>query len=175
MHEDNVNVIEIKSRLDIERILLELSVLPPFKTQICLQGVKGSDDYFLGCGVGGNEKSSERKQRHDYSTSDFKYPLFNMPYVNDFMKKYEMTHTRVMKLLPKTCYSYHKDKSKRIHVPVTTNPHCWILIEEQISHLPANGSHYVVDTTKMHTAINSSHEERTHILGNICTITSTTR
>ena len=158
---------EIQTNLDIERILLELSMLPEYNTQICLQGVKGCKDPFLGCGVRGGTNSWERKQNHNYSTSEFKYALFNMPYLNSFIEKNKMTHSRVMKLSPKTCYSYHKDKSKRIHVPITTNSDCWIIVEKNIHHLPANGSHYIVDTTKMHTAVNASAEDRIHILGNI--------
>ena len=158
---------EIKSELDIERILLELSILPEFKKQICLQGVEGSNDYFLGCGVDGSQNSWERKQRHSHKTDEFKYPLFDLPYVNQFIKEHNMTHTRVMKLLPRTCYSYHKDMTKRIHIPVTTNEHCWVVVNEEMSHLPANGSYFVVDTTQMHTAVNASSEERIHILGNI--------
>ena len=158
---------EIKSELDIERILLELSILPEFKKQICLQGVEGSNDYFLGCGVDGNQNSWERKQRHNHRTDEFKHPLFDLPYVNQFIKEHDMTHTRVMKLLPRTCYSYHKDRTKRIHIPVTTNEHCWVVVNEEMSHLPADGSDFVVDTTQMHTAVNASSEERIHILGNI--------
>jgi len=162
-----VHIREIKSELDIERILLELSILPEFQRQICLQGVEGSSDYFLGCGTTGSQNSWERKQIHSHKTIDFKYPLFHLPYINQFINENQMTHTRVMKLLPRTCYSYHKDWTKRIHIPVTTNEHCWVVVNKEMSHLPANGSYFVVDTTQMHTAVNASSEERIHILGNI--------
>ena len=56
---------EIQTNLDIERILLELSILPEYNTQICLQGVKDSKDPFLGCRVRGGTNSWERKQNHN--------------------------------------------------------------------------------------------------------------
>ena len=76
-----------------------------------------------------------------------------------------MTHTRLMKLKPKSCYNYHRDKTKRIHLVVTTNPDCWMILEKQIWYLPINGSYYITDTTKMHTAVNASNENRIHIVG----------
>ena len=56
---------------------------------------------------------------------------------------------------------------KRIHLVVTTNEDCWIIIEKQVFHLPISGSYFIVDTTKMHTAVNASDEGRIHIIGNI--------
>ena len=35
----------------------------------------------------------------------------------------------------------------------------------RVMHLPADGKHYVVDTTKPHTAVNASREKRVHIVG----------
>ena len=158
---------EKSSDIDLDKILEELKCLPTYKTQICLQGVEGSDDPFLGCGVGGGKNSWERKQKHDYKTKDFKFPLFDMPYINGLMSVFDMTHTRAMILKPKTCYSYHKDRTKRIHIPVYTNEDCWLVLNKRVFHAPANGNYYVVDTTYMHTAVNTSQEDRLHILGNI--------
>ena len=160
---------EMSSDIDLDKILEELTCLPDYGTQICLQGVEGSDDPFLGTGVGGEKNSWERKQQHDYHTRDFKFPLFDdMPYINGLMSVFGMTHTRVMILKPKTCYSYHQDRSKRIHIPVYTNYDAWLIIDKNVLHTPANGNYYIVDTTKMHTAVNASQrEDRMHILGNI--------
>ena len=92
---------EMSSDIDLDKILEELKCLPDYDTQICLQGVEGSDDPFLGTGVGGGKNSWERKQRHSYSTKDFKFPIFDdMPYINGLMSVFGMTHTRVMILKP---------------------------------------------------------------------------
>ena len=59
---------EMSSDIDLDKILEELKCLPDYGTQICLQGVEGSDDPFLGTGVGGEKNSWERKQRNNYHT-----------------------------------------------------------------------------------------------------------
>ena len=68
---------------------------------------------------------------------------------------------------PKTCYTYHKDYTKRIHIPIITNEKCMFIIDDEVVRFPADGDYYLVDTTKMHTAINASFEDRIHIVGNI--------
>ena len=41
----------------------------------------------------------------------------------------------------------------------------FLLIDKKAHYLKANGSAYLVDTTKWHTAINASLEPRTHLVG----------
>lgn len=160
---------EIKSNIDLELIKEELKTLPPYDTQICLQGIEGSDDPFLGCGISGEKNSWERiPGKLTYPSSDFKYPLFSsMPYMNNLMETYEITNTRIMILRPKTCYSYHRDISKRLHIPVETNEDCFFIIEKEVFYLPNNGNHFIVDTTLFHTAINASQYDRLHIVGRL--------
>jgi hypothetical protein len=158
---------EMEFNIDVEKIKTELNVIPDITRQLCLQGVEGSNDPFLGVGQSGSKNSWERKQIHSHKTTEFKFPLFDMPYTNDLIENFKMTHTRLMYLKPKRCYSYHRDNLKRIHLVVTTNEDCWIIIEKQVFHLPINGSYFIVDTTKMHTAVNASDEGRIHIIGNI--------
>ena len=85
------------------------------------------------------------------------------------MKDLKMFRTRVLILRPYECYSYHRDYTKRIHIPVITNKSSFIVEDRQLKHLPADGNYYVVDTTKMHTALNGSrnNEDRLHIVGGI--------
>ena len=158
---------EIKYNIDVEKIREELKKIPDSTKQTCLQVVKGSDDPYFGIGQSGGKNSWERKQKHSYKLSDFKYPIFDMPYTNNLITELGMYHTRYMYLNPKNCYSYHKDYTKRIHIIVNTNKDCWLVIEKQIYHLPINGSYFIVDTTKMHTAVNTSNEGRIHIIGNV--------
>ena len=70
-----------------------------------------------------------------------------------------------MKMKPKTCYLWHADKTKRLHIPVYTHPHCFLLVDGEQFHIPADGKAVVVDTTKMHTALNASKIDRIHIVG----------
>ena len=88
-----------------------------------------------------------------------------MPYINSIIKDLKMYRTRVMILKPRTCYTYHKDTTKRIHIPLVTNDKCFFIINSIVKQYPADGNYYVVDTTQMHTAINASKEDRIHIIG----------
>ena len=145
--------------IDIERILLELESLPDYKDQISLQGIKGINDPFNGVG---------KTKELNYAETEFIVPLFpQLTYTNSILENLKMYRTRVMKMKPKTCYTYHKDYAKRIHIPLITNEKCFFVIDDEVVRLPADGNHYLVDTTKMHTAINASFEERIHIVGNI--------
>jgi len=40
-----------------------------------------------------------------------------------------------------------------------------MIVDDQLHRLPADGSIYIIDTTKNHTAVNASREDRIHIVG----------
>ena len=144
--------------LDLDKIKKELEILPEFKEQIALQGTKDNLDPFYACGA--EIFNNTGKREHEFNT-----PIFDMPYINSIIKDLKMYRTRVMKLKPKTCYTYHQDTTKRIHIPLVTNDKCFFIINSQVKHYPADGNYYVVDTTQMHTALNASKEDRIHIIG----------
>jgi len=150
--------------LDIEKIKKELEALPDMTNikQIGLQGTKDNLDPFASVG-------KMNKWTHGYDETDFVVPIFDMPYINSIMSDLKMFRTRVLILRPNECYSYHRDYTKRIHIPVITNKSSFIVEDRQLKHLPADGNYYVVDTTKMHTALNGSrnNEDRLHIVGGI--------
>ncbi len=135
--------------LDLDKIKKELEVLPKYKEQIALQGTKDNLDPFYPCGAEIFNNTGRRE--HEFDT-----PIFDMPYINSIIKDLKMFRTRVMILKPRTCYTYHKDTTKRIHIPLVTNDKCFFII---------NSQDYVVDTTQMHTALNASKEDRIHIIG----------
>jgi len=143
--------------IDIDKILLEFEILPEYDTQISLQTVEGCDDYFYGTG--------KLTTLNDNKEKDFVIPLFDMPYTNSIIKDLGMFRTRVMRMYSNTCYSYHKDPTMRIHIPLITNDKCFMVIDDEVIRYPADGNYYVADTTKIHTAINGSPEERIHIIG----------
>jgi len=144
--------------LDLDKIKKELEVLPKYKEQIALQGTKDNLDPFYPCGAEIFNNTGRRE--HEFDT-----PIFDMPYINSIIKDLKMFRTRVMILKPRTCYTYHKDTTKRIHIPLVTNDKCFLIINSQVKHYPADGNYYVVDTTQMHTALNASKEDRIHIIG----------
>ena len=145
--------------IDIERILLELESLPNYEDQISLQGVDGISSPFYGVG---------KTIKLNHAETEFVVPLFSqLVYINSILEDLKMYRTRVIKMKPKTCYTYHKDYTKRIHIPIITNEKCMFIIDDEVVRFPADGDYYLVDTTKMHTAINASFEDRIHIVGNI--------
>ena len=72
-----------------------------------------------------------------------------------------------MNLKPKRCYTYHYDLTKRFHIPIKTNDKCFFIVDKEVIQFPADGNHYILDTTKNHTAINASKEDRIHLIGNL--------
>jgi hypothetical protein len=134
-----------------------------------LQGTYDNLDPFFGVG-----KWSSLGLRENYKAIDFVVPIFNIPYINSIMENLKMFRTRIMKLVPRECYTYHYDYTKRIHIPIVTDKNCFIVENNQLKHLPADGNYYVFDTTKMHTAFNGSggingsqKVDRIHIVGGI--------
>lgn len=147
--------------LDIQKILNELKLLPEYDNQIMLQGVNSKADHSYGTGRLDDIDNSVKEWEQDFK--EFLFP--ELEYVNFTLKKLNMTRTRVMKMAPKTCYSYHQDPSKRIHIPLITNEKCFFVVADEVIRLPADGNYYVIDTTKLHTFVNASFEDRIHIVG----------
>jgi len=139
--------------IDIEKILLELEILPPYKSQLSLQV---DED-----GNGAEGKLADIKQKE----SDYHIPAYDIPYTNSIIESLGMFRTRVMKMAPKTCYTYHQDPTMRMHIPLITNKGCFFVIDDEVIRLPADGNNYLIDTTKKHTFVNASFEERVHLVG----------
>ena len=151
--EININISNVISEVE-QYIFSEEN----FVDQICLQGLtENSDPYYGSRGM--LEVDSE------YTENDFCVNLFpDMEYTNSLIGDLGIKRTRIMRMKPKTCLSYHYDRTWRVHVPLITNSKCFLLIDGTAYHVPADGA-YKVNTTKYHTAINASFEARTHLVG----------
>ena len=143
---------------DLERIKSELEILPEWEDQICLQGTKNIKDPFVGIG------HINKLPEHEL---EFKYPLFDIPYINSIIEEHELYRVRLMRLKSKTCYTYHNDWGTRFHLPIITNDKCFFVIEDIVSRYPADGNFYMIDVSKTHTAINASLKDRIHLIGDI--------
>ena len=110
------------------------------------------------------KSSIGRVSKLQYPETYFKYNLFNIPTINRIMNKYGMLRTRLMQSDPKTCLSLHQDMSKRIHIPLISNPDCLMIIEDRTYYLEP-GKIYLTNTTLRHTAVNASDMPRVHIVG----------
>jgi len=83
--------------------------------------------------------------------------------INKIKSEYNVLRGRFLKSLHKTCLTYHNDPSPRLHVPIYTNDHCMMIIDDKVVRLPF-GNTYVVDTTLPHTALNASKKSRVHMV-----------
>lgn len=152
--------------VDLERILFEIDSLD-CKSQMLLQGTyKNQDPKELVSKIDtGATNAWERKQSMSFTANDVIQPLFDIPYTNQILEKFNLGYTRLMVLKPKTCYTYHIDKSNRVHIPVITNEKNFFVVNDSVFRLPADGGVYEVVTTKIHTFVNASLETRIHIVG----------
>ena len=95
--------------------------------------------------------------------------LYEFEYVNSLINRFKLYHTRLIRLIPHQCYSYHRDSTPRIHFPVVTNNDCLFILEKEVFNME-KGKGYWVDTRKSHKALNGnkaqSNFNRWHIVGN---------
>lgn len=143
---------------DIDKILAEIAMLPKFDRQLYLQTDKLETDVY----------SPGAWKNIDAIEHTFTVPVFyNIPYINNIINDLKLVRTRILVLPGRTNYLWHKDNTKRLHIPLITNPHCFFIFEDGIVHFPADGRCYIADTRKYHNAMNSSVDTRIHIVGAI--------
>ncbi len=94
-------------------------------------------------------------------------PFFKGTLFEEIIKKYKLVRTRLMWLKPYSCYSMHRDDSKRLHVPIVTNDNCFFVFKNEGLISMTTGNVYEVDTTEPHSAMNCSSEWRLHLLGGL--------
>ena len=157
-----MDVEKIEININISNVLSEVEQYifseENFVDQICLQGVNKFIDPYYG-------SRSMKEVDSEFTEYDFSVNLFpDMEYTNSLIGDLGIKRTRIMRMKPKTCLSYHYDRTWRVHVPLITNSKCFLLIDGTAYHVPADGA-YKVNTTKYHTAINASFEARTHLVG----------
>jgi len=151
-------MVKLNNTYDVEKILLELSQIENnfayVSNQISLQSC-------------GSDISSGKTSHLKYPETSYVDLLIPDNYeISKFIKDHKLYRTRVMKLLPMTCYSYHMDYCPRIHIALLTHEKCFFVEETILVHIPADGHPYWVDTEKYHTAFNgASNLERIHIVG----------
>jgi len=155
----------IKPSVNVDGIVKELTtIIEKYKLegykQISLQSTMENADphteWDVGTGSGLNLKTKEQ---------NFIYPLFpEAKLINHYINEFGMFRTRVMKLQSRKVMSVHKDKTPRIHIPISTNDGCRMMVGNQCYTLEA-GKMYWTDTRLEHTAFNGGEYPRIHIVG----------
>jgi len=79
---------------------------------------------------------------------------------------WKVYRTRIMVMEGRRCYSIHKDDNPRLHIAITTNNQARFIFTSppEITHIPADGHVWWVDTRNEHTALNGSMDVRVHLL-----------
>lgn len=143
-------------QFDSEKMLNEIRELGIKENQFCLQGVYGISDYLYG---------SRRIDEMEHKESEFVCPLFDLPYTNFIIEEYNLVRTRVMNISKKTCLSYHRDPTNRVHFPLVTNDDVFFIIEDRIERMNEKNIVYELEATKKHTIVNASLKNRIHVVG----------
>lgn len=143
-------------------------------------------DYILGTGSLTHDWGNAKEVIDEYGNSTTVVSLFEKPYkesdftvvcdqfkntlfeevYNAICKKYIVGRIRIMRSKSKTCLSWHTDSHPRLHYPIKTQFGCFMLIEDEVMHMPQH-SWWITDTIKYHTAINASKEDRIHLVTTI--------
>jgi len=92
----------------------------------------------------------------------FRGTMFEDVY-NTLCQQYVLGRTRLMLSQPKTCLSWHVDFTPRLHYPIKTQEGCLMIIDDEMCHLEQN-KWWCTNTLTNHTALNSSKEDRIHIV-----------
>lgn len=126
-----------------------------------------TDDPMVDNWYAGTGQSQAKTNAWEHSFS-YMQPSLRRTVIEDYLKWLDVPvyRTRIMMSKPKGCYSIHRDYSPRLHLPLVTNKQCNFLITEPLTmfHLPADGTTTWVDTTKQHTFMNGSTEQRLHLV-----------
>ena len=154
--------------------------------QICINSVPGHEsDPLYGTGsllydwsvhttveIDGLSSIQVPKRQEDLSESDFtvvctqfKGTIFETIH-NLLSSKYQLGRLRLMRSDPKTSLSWHKDNSSRLHYPIKTQSGCFMVIEDEVYHIPAE-QWTMAMTENFHTAFNASKHTRIHLVAAI--------
>jgi len=76
---------------------------------------------------------------------------------------------RIIGLPPGKSTDWHRDHRDgfywiRLHTPLITNDQCFFITEHDKTHMPADGSAYLVNTAQMHMAVNEGNSSRYHFV-----------
>lgn len=177
-----------------DNLLSELKLLVDSKTiewptenildQICINTISSDpDNYLKGTGSLGMDWTSKSVEQDEYGNDRITIPKFDSKLKEEdfnivatqfrdttfekiyhtLSEKFYLGRVRLMRSKPKTCLSWHKDQTTRIHYPIKTQPGCFMIIGDELKHLNQD-QWWWTKTNIPHTALNSSKEDRIHLV-----------
>lgn len=160
-----LQLFKVIGKADIKRALEQLSpLLEMMEAEDILQwGLKGrvdeNDEFDYG----------EGKTRPGVKLSEWNHwrdESYNSGWLAELLESLaprEVGRIRIMRMKPRSCYSWHKDLSPRVHIPLITNPECFMVIRNESRHL-YKGAIWWTQTTQFHTFMNCSEKYRYHLI-----------
>ena len=149
---------------ETERLLFDSST-GKYRTQMSLQ-TNGTTDW---------DSSTGTREGIDEAQWDQIHPELAGTWWDNFLKSFpfKLYRARLMTMHPRTCYSIHTDMNPRIHIAIKTHRQARFIftVPPSNTHLPADGSVWWIDTTKEHSAMNGSMEDRIHLVA--CLVNTT--
>lgn len=95
-------------------------------------------------------------------------PLFAGTYFEtvhrQLSKRFVIGRMRILSKSVYNCNSWHRDPEPRLHIPIVSNPGSLFVVNNHVTHLPADGSVYFTDTRGYHMAMNGGEHGRVHIV-----------
>jgi hypothetical protein len=154
-----LNPIENFNQLKLE-VLELIKELGQGLTQIMCQGpTPENHDWDTGSG---RISTLKVKEEADYCHLN---PRLKGTELERLINEYQGFRTRIITLTGRKCYSVHADPGFRIHVPIVTNDQAWMVWPyNNYSSKLEIGHSYLTNTTKNHTFLNGSLEDRIHIV-----------
>ncbi len=118
------------------------------------------NNYLNACGGG-----FTAEQEKSFNTL---HSFYKNTYMEELLLKFDFSVFRLrwMILFGKGCYSFHRDWTTRVHIPIITNAQAYLIFKEPTKayHLSV-GKTYLVDTTQTHSGMNGHNEWRVHLVG----------
>lgn len=163
-----VNIIE--QTYDVDRLWKECNeIINHFTTeteQICLSHREEITDQKQKMSDGIGSLMNKNLNERDFC-------IFNEEFSGTYLEEvyrsipYNIGRLRIMKIKAHKCYSIHKDYTSRIHLPLITNEHCYMVFPDDnfVYHMVADGHMYLTNTKIRHTAFNGGKQDRFHLVG----------
>ena len=147
--------------IDIKKEVLDIIDKVGFKSNqiICQTLEENPNDWYTGIG---RIDTLEDQREEEYCHLNSALAGTKLAAV---IEHYNCFRTRIMLMPPRQCYSIHADPTPRLHLPIVTNSQCWMIWPHTNQcYQMAPGNLYSADTTKAHTFINGSEEDRIHVV-----------
>ena len=70
-------------------------------------------------------------------------------YLTFYHLNINLGRVRILLKEPRSTLSWHRDPEPRLHIPIITNPGCLMVIDNVAKHMPADGSVWITNNTKV--------------------------